>query len=482
MSLRSTVRRLLVALCATAAGGAALAAPQSAVAAPTPSLAAPAETSGSVVQGLTFPGDAGFAYAGCYGWDGGVAPQALVRDIPGSPNGNRSTGFTTSAGTGAGPQAAVPSLRNIGPMDISVWSEGGADGFAYVWLFPAKGGAFLGTTRLATGAGWATSDAASATFTWTERSRRTFAPVAGSTRGGSLSLAQAATRFGNGPARVGFAFGCDGGDFSLDRFRVGTSSFDFEGVSVLTSMTVGRRTPDGTTLVGRSAGAGKSTGEPLVLQASRRGNAFRDLTGAPVEVDADGVHTAVVKPAVTTKYRWRRVEVSYAAGGESNVVAVRGTKAVAERDGKQGRRLAPGGPDATEPPTEQPTEPEAEQPTEPTEPTEPAVPDPTEPPTEQPTEPETEQPTEPTEPAVPDPTEPPTQEPSPEPSPEPTPEAPVACEGLTYEDTAVWLEAQGLDASDITSTLDEDCPTAEDLDAMAAELGIVLELVPGIQG
>lgn len=438
-----------------------------------PQAAEAAPAGGGVVRGLAFPGDAGFAYAGCEDPDGGAQPHAVVRKIPGSPGG-RSTGFATEAGTGAGPQTAVSSLRGMGDMSIKVWSEGGSAGFAYVWLFPTSGDtAYLGRTPLRTGGGWDTSNVSGRTFTWTERDATSFAAVEGLGASGTKTLRSAAAAFGNGPARVGFGFGCDGEDFSLDSFRAGGRSYDFDGIEVATSMTV-TRSGRAVTLVGRSLGGGVNRGEPLVLQRMKQGR-WTAVDPALVEVDEAGVHTAVLRPAATSRFRWSRREVSYAEAGVSRIAIVPATgkptlekKRGKDADRRGGQRVAPE--DPTTPPAPEPTDPPT------TEPTEPATPDPTAPPTEDPTAPPSDEPTEPTEPAVPDPTTPPSAEPTPEPSPEPTPEAPVFCEGMTYDDTALWLESEGLEASDIESSIDEDCPTAEELEELAPLLGLELDL------
>lgn len=404
MPHRRPVRRLLAVLTASAAGGAAVL------------VAGPASAAGGEVAGTVFPdSSANFAAVSCDSATaaGGAGVAAKVREIGGTRFGSRSTGFTgTGSGVGAGPKASVRSVGALTSLSVDAWSDEQAAGVAYVWLFPTDAAgdltdvAWLGRTPVSSDAGFARQDVAGAEFTWEPRDPRDFSALDGGTRTGTIAEATRprwASGLGDGPGHVGFAYGCDGADFSLDGFRLGTATsgatYDFEGLDVVTTMR-SSQLADGprATLVGRSTSAGEDTGEPLVLQRRTPGSGpYRLATGLDITVDAAGVHRTTVRPARATEFRWVRSEVPYAEGGTSNSYVVAGRS-------KGGRVLDPapqprpdrarGGRDS------EPTAPAA-----PGEPT-PALPEPTQPTQPEPTSPAPSGPTQPSEPQPSDPTSP----------------------------------------------------------------------------
>ena len=58
-------------------------------------------------------------------------------------------------------------------------------------------------------------------------------------RAGSATPAQFAAEHGDGPGFAVTGFGCDGKAFNLDAVRASGSTFDFEGVSLSTSVAAG---------------------------------------------------------------------------------------------------------------------------------------------------------------------------------------------------------------------------------------------------
>jgi hypothetical protein len=291
---------------------------------------APAHADG--VQTLTGPatGDAEvyLTYVDCDDlFSPGTAPASRLNLGPfDAPMGRRSLGLVPgSGGTASGPVVWFDSLAAV-QSSFSVASTGGSTGVSYVVVVtpdtPA-GAAWLARAPLsASPGGWSRVSTSEIAYEWTLVDLATHAAVQS---GGTATTAAFTAAHGDGKGLVVSGFGCDGGAFNLDAVQGDGSTFDFEGVSLDTTIATGRLRAapgDTITLTGRVTDAhARVTGDPLVLESRSPGGAWQ-ATGAPVLADADGLVAVDVPVTETTEFRWHRPESQYADEGWSGTVTV----------------------------------------------------------------------------------------------------------------------------------------------------------------
>jgi hypothetical protein len=292
-------------------------------------LGAPAHAESRTLSGpTTGDPDTFLTYVGCDGVFGqGAAPQSRINLGPYSaPLGRRSLGIVPAgSGSASGPYSRFGSLTGL-DASLSVAATGGSQGVSYVVAVtpdsPA-GTAWAGRAAVSVPAGgWSQVSAASLTYDWTLvdlASRRAVSDA------GSGTPAAFAAQHGDGPGFVVTGFGCDSRPFNLDAVRSGGSTFDFEGLSLTTTIgTAVKQVAAGgeVTLTGRvTDGNGRVTGDPLVLE-SRTGNGAWTPVGGPELAGADGLARVVVPLTETTEFRWHRPQSQYADEGWSDTVTV----------------------------------------------------------------------------------------------------------------------------------------------------------------
>jgi hypothetical protein len=170
-----------------------------------------------------------------------TAPVTLIRRGPGNaPLGGHSSGWRTSGGSfGAGATAHVDKPARLSRFRTELNAPSGlADGRAVVWYHPpGDDGHWFGSAELEpTGEeldrkGWQRVNALNRTFAWQHYD----ASGQPDRTGPESTVADFVADYGgNGDgAELGFLFGCDGEDFFVDRFEVGTGdsirAYDFGG-------------------------------------------------------------------------------------------------------------------------------------------------------------------------------------------------------------------------------------------------------------
>ena len=256
-----------------------------------------------------------------------TAPASRINLGPyAAPLGRRSLGLVpTAAGSAAGPYASFDSLAGL-DSSVAVAATGGSSGVSWVMAVSRQspaGTAWRGRAAVSAPAGsWTTVSSSALTYDWALVDLSSGATV---DRAGSATPAQFAAEHGDGPGFAVTGFGCDGKAFNLDAVRASGSTFDFEGVSLSTSVAAGRQQvkPDEEVeLTGRvTDGSGRLTGDPLVLESRSPGGQWAPV-GKPVLASRDGVARVVVPVAETTEFRWHRPESQYADEGWSDVVTV----------------------------------------------------------------------------------------------------------------------------------------------------------------
>lgn len=292
--------------------------------------AAPAHADG--VQTLTGPatGDpqVHLTYVGCTDLFGpATAPASRLNLGPfDAPLGRRSLGLVPGRpGTASGPVVWFDSLASV-QSSFSVASTGGSTGTSYVVAVTPDtppGAAWLARAPLSVSSGgWTRIAVAELAYDWTLVDLGSRAPLA---PGGTATTAEFAAAHGDGTGLVVSGFGCDGGAFNLDAVQGAGSTFDFEGVSLSTTLSASRATADAgdtVTLTGRVTDArDRVTGDPLVLESRPPGGAWKAI-GGTVLAGADGLVHLDVPVTETTEFRWHRPESQYADEGWSDPVTV----------------------------------------------------------------------------------------------------------------------------------------------------------------
>jgi hypothetical protein len=272
--------------------------------------------------------DVFMTYVGCEGLLGATsAPRSRLNLGPyTAPMGRRSLGLVPSGpGTASGPYTGFDSLSAI-DTTVSVAATGGTSGVSYVVAVtptspPGTAWSGRASTSVAPGA-WASISAADLTYDWSLVALATQAPLSSA---GSATTAEFAAQHGDGPGFAVTGFGCDARPFNLDAIRAGGSTFDFEGLTLTTSVAVDRArvaAGDEVTVTGRvTDGAGRLTGDALVLESRTPGGQWAPV-GPAVLADAQGVARVVVPVTETTELRWHRPEGQYADEGWSEPVTV----------------------------------------------------------------------------------------------------------------------------------------------------------------
>lgn len=184
-----------------------------------------------------------------------IPPTFLITRGPGTaPLGDYSSGWqVTGSQFAAGSAARMASPTTLSRLRIAVNSPGGeTEGIAVATYFPpADDGYWVGSVPLAaTTQGWRTVDAANRFFSWNH-----YSPT-GTLDGSAVAdtiAGHAATHGGDGEgAELGFAFGCNGARFFVDRLEITSDDdalvFDYGGLRTRAELRMGSRTPDRTTI------------------------------------------------------------------------------------------------------------------------------------------------------------------------------------------------------------------------------------------
>ena len=255
------------------------------------------------------------------------APQSRLNLGPYSaPMGRRSLGLVPpTTGTASGPFTRFDSLASF-ESSVSVASTAGSQGVSYVMSITADnlpGTAWRGRAALSAPAGsWTTVSTAATSYAWTLVDLATLSPLG---EPQSATTAAFAAEHGDGAGFAVTGFGCDGSPFNLDAIRGSGSTFDFEGTSLTTGVSVDRQAVDAgqqVTLTGRVTDpGGRVTGDPLILESRRPGGEWTS-TGTLVLGDAAGLARVDVPVTETTEFRWHRPESQYADEGWSDPVTV----------------------------------------------------------------------------------------------------------------------------------------------------------------
>ncbi|UUZ61904.1 hypothetical protein [Nocardioides sp. B-3] len=272
-------------------------------------------------------------YVGCDVIDGPVsAPSSRINRGPDvAPLGRRSFGpVPTGTGTAAGPAIHFLSLSALG-ASVDVRAESGTTGASYIWVTAldapaghARGGRVNLTVSPATRQH---VDTATLPHEWQLVDLSTGLTMAVE----SATPADFAAGHGDGAGYVVTGFGCDGRAFNVDAVTGNGRTWDFEGLTLSTSIT-----PLATQMVagqqlevaGRVTDlVGRVMGDPLILQ-SRAPGAVDWVDVSPLTYSGpDGSSHASVTVTETAEFRWLRPESEYADSGASEPVLVTVTPA-----------------------------------------------------------------------------------------------------------------------------------------------------------
>jgi hypothetical protein len=294
-------------------------------------VSSPAHAAGgsqTVAGPATGDPDVYLTYVGCADLLGAAAaPASRINLGPyAAPLGRRSLGLVPSAaGSAAGPYSTFGSLAGL-DASVAVAATGGSTGVSWVMAVTRQspaGTAWRGRAAVSAPAGsWTTVSSAALTYDWALVDLASGATV---DRVGSATPAQFVAQHGDGSGFAVTGFGCDGKAFNLDAVRASGSTFDFEGVSLTTTVAAGRQRVEAgqeVELTGRvTDGSGRVTGDPLVLESRAPGGQW-SAVGKPVLAGRDGVARVVVPVAETTEFRWHRPQGQYADEGWSDTVTV----------------------------------------------------------------------------------------------------------------------------------------------------------------
>lgn len=297
-----------------------------------PLAAAPAHADDTGATAMAGPGSPldgmHLTYVGCDSIAAPAsAPSTRINLGPDTaPMGRRSFGLVPSgAGTASGPTLSFTSLASLG-ASVSVRAEAGTTGASYVWVAtpdaPA-GHAWLGRADLTVpAAAWQQVDTALVPYAWSLVDLGTGVTAAVETSTPTDFVAV----HGDGPGYVVTGFGCDGHPFHVDAVRGNGRAWDFEGLTLSTSI-LGPTAPVPAGTDVEIAGSvtdpsGRVTGDPLVLQSRARG-ASEWVDVSPLTYSGpDGVSRATVTVTEGQELRWLRPESEYADAGASDPVTV----------------------------------------------------------------------------------------------------------------------------------------------------------------
>jgi len=294
---------------------------------------APAEADDpAAVTTMTGPGSAldgmFLTYVGCDAIGGAASPPStrINRGPEVAPLGRRSFGLVPSAvGTASGPTISFLSLASLGAA-VDVRSQSGTTGASYIWvtsLDAPAGHAWRGRAPLTVAPGtWQRVDTATVPHEWQLVDLTTGLAVAAETS----TPAEFVTAHGDGAGYVVTGFGCDGNAFNVDAVRGNGRVWDFEGLTLATSITASApQVASGEQVMVAGSvtdGSGRITGDPLVLQ-SRVPGAVEWTDESPLTyMGPDGFSRATVTVTETREFRWLRPESEYADAGASEPVLV----------------------------------------------------------------------------------------------------------------------------------------------------------------
>jgi hypothetical protein len=299
----------------------------------TPLVMTPAQADdASAVTTMTGPGSAldgmFLTYVGCDAMGGSASPPSTrINRGPGTPPlGRRSFGLVPSgAGTASGPTISFLSLASLGAA-VDVRSERGTTGASYIWvtsLDAPAGHAWRGRASLTVApATWQHVDTSTVPHEWQLVDLATGLAVAGETS----TPAEFVTAHGDGAGYVVTGFGCDGNAFNVDAVRGNGQVWDFEGLTLATSITASApEVASGAqvTVAGSvTDGGGRITGDPLVLQSRVPGTVEWTDESPLTYMGPDGFSRATVTLTQTREFRWLRPESEYADAGASESVVV----------------------------------------------------------------------------------------------------------------------------------------------------------------
>lgn len=267
-------------------------------------------------------------YVGCDAIDGAASPPGTrINRGPGvAPLGRRSFGLVPSGtGTASGPTISFLSLGSLG-AGVDVRSERGTTGASYIWvtsLDAPPGHAWRGRASLTVPpATWQHVDTATLPHEWQLIDLTTGMAMAVE----SSTPAEFVARHGDGAGFLVTGFGCDGNAFNLDAVTGNGRVWDFEGLTLATSITVSasRVAPGEQVRIAGSVsdGSGRVTGDPLVLQTRAPGAAEWTDASPLTYMGPDGFSSATVTVTETQELRWLRPESEYADAGASDPVLV----------------------------------------------------------------------------------------------------------------------------------------------------------------
>ena len=121
-------------------------------------------------------------------------------------------------------------------------------------------------------------------------------------------------------------FGCDGNAFNVDAVSGNGRMWDFEGMTLATSIRASAQqvaSGEQVTVAGSvTDGSGRITGDPLVLQSRAPGVAEWTDESPLTYMGPDGYSRATVTVTETREFRWLRPESEYADAGASEPVLV----------------------------------------------------------------------------------------------------------------------------------------------------------------
>ncbi|MEO5662750.1 MAG: hypothetical protein ABIR39_05660, partial [Nocardioides sp.] len=272
-------------------------------------------------------------YVGCDTIDGAAsAPSSRINRGPdAAPLGRRSFGLVPAGtGTATGPAITFLSLAALG-AGVDVRAESGTTGASYIWvtaLDAPAGYAWRGRASLTVSpVNWQHIDTATLPHEWQLVDLSTGLTMAVETS----TPAEFAALHGDGAGYVVTGFGCDGQAFNLDAVAGNGRVWDFEGLTLSTSVV-----PSATELVAGDrfdvAGSvtdrnGRVMGDPLVLQTRAPGAVDWTDVSPLTYAGPDGSSHASVTVEQTADYRWLRPESEYADWGASEPVLVTVTPA-----------------------------------------------------------------------------------------------------------------------------------------------------------
>ncbi len=288
----------------------------------------------TTMSGAGSPLDGMFlTYVGCGALDGPAsAPSSRINRGPGvAPLGRRSFGLVPSTtGTASGPAIHFLSLSGLA-ASVDVRAESGTTGVSYIWvtaLDAPAGHAWRGRANLTVApATWQHVDTATVPHEWQLVDLGTGLTTAVE----SGTPADFAARHGDGAGYVVTGFGCDGQAFNVDAVTGNGRVWDFEGLTLSTSIT-----PSAAQLVageqlevaGRVTDLrGRVMGDPLILQSRAPGAALWTDVSPLTYSGPDGSSRVSVTVKETAEFRWLRPESEYADWGATEPVLVTVTPA-----------------------------------------------------------------------------------------------------------------------------------------------------------